>query len=250
VISRAEVAEWAERFGVAPEQIQRDHLISHVLAALGAEADAETTFYGGTALCRSYLDGSRLSEDVDLLHPSPAECLALLAELLPRTLQREFPDLDWMPRESRAGSARANVGTRGLTPIRLEISRFGPDQRAWRYEPTAISLRYSDTPGVSTLSCPTVATFAAMKSLAWYDRHTPRDLFDLAGLSDIGALNAEAEELLRSAAGHGYLAVEFTTIPGPTVAAWDTELGAQVGELPSPEACAARVLRSIRQPHS
>ena len=55
MISRAELAEWAERFGVAAEQIQRDHLISHVLAALSLEADVGTMFYGGTALCRSYL---------------------------------------------------------------------------------------------------------------------------------------------------------------------------------------------------
>ena len=232
VISRAELAEWAERFGVAAEQIQRDHLISHVLAALSNEADAGTMFYGGTALCRSYLDGTRLSEDVDLLHPEPAKRLMTLAKLLPQALRREFPDLEWTEGGGRAGAAAAYLGLAGLTPIKLEIDRFGPDERQWTFMPTEFSLRYADAPSTATLWSPDLATFAAMKMLAWYDRHAPRDLFDLAGLSDLGALTEDSEQLLRSAAGYRFLEVEFTTIPG-SVAAVVEDRARRAGRRPS-----------------
>lgn len=250
MIDRQELTDWAARFGVATDQVQRDYLISHVLAALGAETDAEYRFYGGTALCRSYLDGARLSEDIDLLHPRPAEGLDQLEQHVSRAMQREVPDLEWTADERRTGGSGANLRAPGTSPIRLDIGRLGPDHRVWEFEPTDISLRYSDLPPNTVLMCPTLNTFAAMKALAWYDRHTPRDLFDLAGLSDLGALNAQSETLLRRAAGVRFLEVEFDDIPGSVSSAWITELGAQVGALPTPEASAARVLRTVRLLHS
>jgi predicted nucleotidyltransferase component of viral defense system len=43
----------AETFGVDDAQVRRDHLISHLLAAISAEAAEEIVFFGGTALARS-----------------------------------------------------------------------------------------------------------------------------------------------------------------------------------------------------
>jgi predicted nucleotidyltransferase len=43
-------------------------------------------------------------------------------------------------------------------------------------------LRYSDLPESAELRVPTPSGFAAMKLMAWFDRHTPRDLYDLAAL--------------------------------------------------------------------
>jgi predicted nucleotidyltransferase component of viral defense system len=57
-----ERAAFAERFGVADEQVDRDHLISHVLALLAAHLPGEVVFFGGTALARSHLPDGRLSE--------------------------------------------------------------------------------------------------------------------------------------------------------------------------------------------
>jgi predicted nucleotidyltransferase component of viral defense system len=245
MINRAELARWAAVFEVTTEQVRRDHLISHVLAAVADDAEAETVFYGGTALCRSFLDNTRLSEDVDLLHPRPPERIAALANVVPRALRREFPDLEWSTDTGSGTRATARISARGLTPIRLDIRGLGADHRAWKFVPTNISLRYTDLPEVAALECPTLATFAAMKLLAWYDRHAPRDLFDLAGLADLGALTEEAVELLRAAVGYGFLEVEFRTLPGATLAAWDAELGAQVGELPTAQSCAARVIRGL-----
>jgi hypothetical protein len=43
----------AETFGVDESQVLRDHLISHLLAAISAEAAEQIVFFGGTALARS-----------------------------------------------------------------------------------------------------------------------------------------------------------------------------------------------------
>src|SRR6478609_1291335 len=95
MITRTEIGEWAQRFGVTAPQIARDHFVSHVLDALAA-LHPDVRFFGGTALCRTYLEGTRLSEDVDLLHPDPRAFLAWLADELPPALRREFPDTTWV----------------------------------------------------------------------------------------------------------------------------------------------------------
>lgn len=70
--------EHAARLGLPEAQVRRDILISHVLHALPQliSSDAEVVFFGGTALCRTRLDGFRLSEDIDLLTDRPRELLA------------------------------------------------------------------------------------------------------------------------------------------------------------------------------
>ena len=65
-LDQQQAAEIAEQFGVAYEQVRRDHLISLALAALAPLRD-RLVFFGGTALARSYLPAGRLSEDIDLL---------------------------------------------------------------------------------------------------------------------------------------------------------------------------------------
>ncbi|MGI8878923.1 MAG: nucleotidyl transferase AbiEii/AbiGii toxin family protein [Jatrophihabitans sp.] len=65
-LRRDVAASVAQQFGVALEQVHRDHLISSILAALQAHAD-ELIFFGGTALARTCLPSGRLSEDIDLI---------------------------------------------------------------------------------------------------------------------------------------------------------------------------------------
>lgn len=80
----------AEQFGVATEQVERDHLISHLLAFLSRDFGDRIHFIGGTALARTYLPDGRLSEDIDLIavgdrKPIAAELDAALPCALART---------------------------------------------------------------------------------------------------------------------------------------------------------------------
>jgi predicted nucleotidyltransferase component of viral defense system len=66
MLDSAERRLFADTFQVADEQVARDHLISHTLAAI-ASLGLSLVFYGGTALARTHLPTFRLSEDIDLL---------------------------------------------------------------------------------------------------------------------------------------------------------------------------------------
>jgi predicted nucleotidyltransferase component of viral defense system len=67
-VNRDEREEIARRFGVAPQQVERDHLISHLLAVLSANFGDRVQFIGGTALARTHLPEGRLTRSP----PNPA----------------------------------------------------------------------------------------------------------------------------------------------------------------------------------
>ena len=78
-----------------------------------------------------------------------------------------------------------------------------------------MQLRYPDLPETQTLQCPTLTTFAAMKLAAWFDRHAPRDLFDLAGLAGLGVLHdPEVHRIFREKMGVGVVASNFNASLG------------------------------------
>lgn len=84
----------AEQFGVARAQVRRDHLISHLLAALSAHAADQVVFFGGTALSRTFAPAGRLSEDIDLIAVQGRRTAAeLVADCLVRGTRREYPGL-------------------------------------------------------------------------------------------------------------------------------------------------------------
>jgi hypothetical protein len=227
---------------VSTAQIDRDHFISHVLSAL-SDLDPATRFFGGTALCRTYLVHSRLSEDIDLLHPDPRSFLAALAVALPTKLRREFPGTSSSEMVSEGDGYAYRLGPPELTPIKVYAGRDGHNTRAWEFTRTEVVLRYRDLPDTTVFECPTPVTFAAMKLAAWSDRHAPRDLFDLSGLAEVGILgDPAAERMYRAKLGTGIIGAEFERVSVSTARSWESELAAQVGELPDVQSC----LRGVR----
>ncbi len=83
-----EAAAVAREFGVAGEQVRRDHLISHLLGALSRTAADQVVLFGGTALARTHLVDGRLSEDIDLLATGDRKPIAAA---LSRALRRSAP---------------------------------------------------------------------------------------------------------------------------------------------------------------
>ena len=245
MIGASEVEEWARRFGVSPAQISRDHFISHVLRALG-ELHPDVRFFGGTALCRTYLDPSRISEDIDLLHPCPRELLTTLREKLPKAIRREFPNAVWSDVFSEGDGLACMLRPPDLDAIKVYAGRDGPDTAAWEFIPTRVRLRYGDLPQDQVLECPTAPTFAAMKLAAWSDRRAPRDLFDLAGLAALGTLeDPDVHRIFQAKMGVEIIMSDFSRVPRHTASAWHTELAAQVGELPSVEDCLDQVRAAL-----
>jgi predicted nucleotidyltransferase component of viral defense system len=67
MLTESERQNVKETFGADDAQVERDHLISHVLAAISDDLGDRIRFFGGTALARTYVTQGRLSEDVDLI---------------------------------------------------------------------------------------------------------------------------------------------------------------------------------------
>ncbi|GEA89795.1 nucleotidyl transferase AbiEii/AbiGii toxin family protein [Cellulomonas cellasea] len=191
-----ELVSVAERFGVADEQVQRDHAISHMLAALARTAADHVVFFGGTALSRTHLMNLRLSEDIDLIAigPRTEAARAVTNAFDAGPVRRELGRITWRPDLGVArGSAAAVAITATGHAVKVQLLS-GQGYPSWPSELVPIQQRYSDVPAAS-LRVLTRDAFAASKLSAWIDRRTSRDLYDLWAMVGAGMITTGAADL-------------------------------------------------------
>lgn len=225
-------------FGASLSQVQKDHAISHVLFAL-SNFKTELVFYGGTGLARTFLDGGRLSEDIDIFTSNRMD-LNLELDTIPGLIIQDFPQAYWATKPSQItepGKALL-VCQQG---VQIEVQAISAQGRRWNEIPTALSeiqLRYSDVPRIK-LRVPTFDGFSAMKLTAWFERATSRDLFDLEGLAHLAPVSAVTRKLVVELLG-------FTLTPGMldrrVVGNWQYDLAHQTRLEITEEQALARVL--------
>ena len=182
---------------------------------------------GGTALARTHLPHGRLSEDLDLYAvPRRSDVVAEVEKVLADGVRREYGRLTWDPPLSAVRDVDPAVlhTNDGLT-VRVQL--LDPSHHpAWPTERCRLVQRYSDAPP-ATLVVPTLPAFAAAKTAAWHDRHTPRDLYDLWGLARLGALEVQAADLFATHGPIGRPPQPWMFTDPPTSRSWATELGGQ-----------------------
>jgi predicted nucleotidyltransferase component of viral defense system len=214
MLSAQDRAVVAERFGADESQIERDHIISHLLAGLSQVVGDDVVFFGGTALSRTHLPAGRLSEDIDLYTRGNRGAVAgELTTRWPSTVRREYPRLSWRSRleDVRDAEPALLVAENGAT-VRVQLLKADATYLRWPTEKRPIETRYSDV-DPAELIVPTLPAFVAMKGAAWRSRHTARDLFDLAALADCGWIDEEAVVLLRDVTGVPLVSVELERLP-------------------------------------
>ena len=219
--------EIARRFGVAPEQVERDHLISHLLAFLGDNFGERIQFIGGTALARTHLPDGRLSEDVDLIARDDRRAVAAdLDAALPRALARTHGRLTLDPSLTGVADVDAAIlRSAGGISVRIQLLS-SRDRVLWPTERRNLEQRYYDVPAAE-LIVPTLPAFAASKTSTWADRRAPRDLWDLWALSRIGAIDAAALELYRRFGPTNQSPGDYVFRRAPSDAQWQTQLAGQ-----------------------
>lgn len=215
------------QFGVSEEQVRRDHVISHILAALSRHHRDEIIFFGGTALSRTHLVDERLSEDVDLIAIDHRDDLAnVLISEIDMALQRTHGRLSWTPGWSpNADMDPAVVITPDGIATRIQLLR-GEHYELWPTEMRVIEQRYRDAPP-ATLRVPTLASFAGLKMAAWVDRGAARDLYDLWALDEVGALDAESAALFASHGPTSGRPRSWMFKHSPSAEQWQSQLGGQ-----------------------
>lgn len=225
VLADSDLSRVIERFGVSADQVRRDHLISHVLAAVAAVPGF--VFLGGTALTRTVLPDLRLSEDIDLIAPDPrGEAAQALEVSIDRALARSFGEVAWAPRPSETRHPHTAVL---LVAERLSVQVQVLDPVGYPAWPTTlrrVDQRYADAPS-ARLRVLTEAAFAASKLDAWLNRRAARDLYDLWALARSGHITPEAADLVTSL-------TSWTTLPSraewgsaPEERQWQLDLGHQ-----------------------
>lgn len=67
-----------------------------------------------------------------------------------------------------------------------------------------------------------------------------------AGLAELPNLDlGQTQVILQRKLGYGFVAAELQRVPRPTREAWETELAAQVGALPTADECLTRAARTF-----
>ncbi|WP_405149678.1 nucleotidyl transferase AbiEii/AbiGii toxin family protein [Nocardia salmonicida] len=217
----------AVQFGVSPEQVERDHLISHLLAAISERFGERLYFIGGTALARTHLVSGRLSEDIDLVALDNRTVLA--AELdasLPRSVARSYGRLEWAPSLSTVpdtGAAHLRSASGVSVKIQLLSARGRP---VWPTELRDLEQRYTDV-APAELLVPTLPAFVAGKTVTWHDRHASRDLWDLWALNGVGAIDDTAGELYRRFGPTNRLPAPQVFDRAPNEDDWNAQLAGQ-----------------------
>jgi predicted nucleotidyltransferase component of viral defense system len=241
VLGGDQLRRWVDHFGTSQAQVERDHLISHLLLRLPALLP-DATFFGGTALCRTHLPDWRLSEDIDLLVDDPAAARTTLERGLRRAMRRDFPALatHW---SIIGGTTNAQIETDGLV-VRLQLVVRDAGYRRYPTWPTPVVLRYEDLPPSVVLSCPTMDGAAAMKLVAWTERAAARDLCDLFGFADMRLLAGEALVIARQAAWP-VQPHHFDDAHLPSADAWNAALRHQMARVPDREQALDRVRETV-----
>ena len=240
MIDDREVRSRAEALGVTEAQIRRDHLLSHLIAALPHLP--EVAFVGGTALNRTHLLDRRLSEDLDLYLTEENISADGLFDCLVSTNRREFPDLEAAARRRQADVATATLRSSGNV-VRVQVISRRHEWSLLPFDPTAVSLFYTDLPDAVTLPVPTRAAFTALKLTAYVERRSPRDLYDLDGLLIRGRLARGTTDFVRNLLGRDMTLQELPEPPSQDE--WETELGHQVRTLDPPAEAYGRVVSAL-----
>ncbi|MHC9293763.1 nucleotidyl transferase AbiEii/AbiGii toxin family protein [Mycobacterium sp. LTG2003] len=217
----------ATQFGVSAEQVERDHLISHLLGFLSHNFGDRIHFIGGTALARTHLPDGRLSEDIDLIAVGNRKDVAHeLDSALPRAVARTHGRLTVEP-ALRATADTFPVVLRPADgrPVRLQLLS-ARDRTVWPTERRRLVQRYADAPPAELL-VPTLHAFAASKTATWADRHAARDLWDLWALSRLGAIDAVAAGLFRRYGPTNKNPMPHMFNTAPSDVDWQSQLASQ-----------------------
>ncbi len=225
VLDDSERLEIESRFGVDSDQVLRDHVISHVLAAIASAGTDDIIFFGGTALSRTHLLDLRLSEDIDLIALGDRRAVGdRIESAVARQLQRTLGAVQFTPRLRDTRHPEPSVMQVGDVRVQIQLltAEGYPD---WPTEIIEIEQRYRDA-STARLRVLTAAAFVAAKLSSWSDRLAPRDLYDLWAMAEGGMINGDAVRLFGRVGPFTSAAkVSFAVIPSE--AEWNAALGHQ-----------------------
>lgn len=198
MISRVDLVERVQEWGLREDVVEKDYVIGWLLWAIGAvpRLSLGWAFKGGTCLKKCYLETYRFSEDLDftVLPGGPLEAdelVAILKDVFGRIYDQagiDFRDRAPFVRMRPDGnSAEVRVYYRGprnapqVAGIKLDLTRSELVVQPTILRP--ISHPYPDQlPPPATVRCYGFEEVFAEKLRAMGERSRPRDLYDIVNL--------------------------------------------------------------------
>jgi uncharacterized protein len=181
VISKGAITARANAERLPAQTIERDYVLSHLCAEIGARGDERLVFKGGTLLRLCYFDDYRYSADLDfsaVAGLSGEEALAAVAEAAKACRRRvELPTLEIANVDG--GTAWVSfIGPLGAKPrtIKLDIS---DDELVETHRPLSLHRRWPDLPEEASVEGYALDDVAAEKLRCIAERQQCRDLFDI-----------------------------------------------------------------------
>jgi uncharacterized protein len=191
VIPRSQLTKIADAHGVDAKTVERDYVLTHIIAAVGRHsADEGLVFKGGTALRLCYFEDYRYSADLDFSLVAGAErqsTLEAIEQALASVVEQiELPSLalaangEGVEYEGPLGRPRS---------VKLDIAA---DELVEDTTSRPLITRYGDQ-SVGEIHAYTLKEIAAEKLRCVIQRLQARDLFDLNEL--LGLSEIDLEEL-------------------------------------------------------
>jgi len=260
VIAKGIITKRANTEQMPAQTIERDYVLTHLCADIGALNDPRLVFKGGTLLRLCYFLSYRYSADLDFSVVdglARTEASAIIAAAVTACRQRlELPLLD-LSTDDGPTAWVTYVGPLTAQPRRLKLD-ISDTELVETHRLVALHARWPDMPETATIEGYTLNEVAAEKLRCIAERVQCRDLYDLHELLDGDHIDPlDAWELyLRKATndlGHG----KQRTPPREWAAAltrrldayrqrWEGELGDYIpGEIPSFGAIERRVKRRL-----
>lgn len=142
----------------------------------------EIYFFGGTAINRTHISSGRLSEDIGLIAiDSLKDVLRQITPVVEDDLRRSHGRVSWSPDFAVADVIPAAAVTPDGVAVKIQVlSRSGYPN--WPNEFREISQHFPSVKA-ARLRVSTLPAAIAWKTVAWPDRRTSRDLYDLYSLA-------------------------------------------------------------------
>lgn len=192
VITKGLITQRANDERLPAQTIERDYVLAHLCADIGAIGDARLVFKGGTLLRLCYFEGYRYSADLDFsavdgLTVDAARALVDTAIGACRA-RLELPVLELTDADG-APPWVTYVGPLGAKPRKLKLDISGDEPVSSRTR-VALQRRWPDLPDDAAIDAYTLDEVSAEKVRCIAERLQCRDLYDMHELLDGGHVHA------------------------------------------------------------
>lgn len=252
MITLDRITQQADKDGVDADVVERDYVLTHILASLSSHTDPDIfQFKGGTSLRLCYFHDYRYSADIDL-NLLPDVSLERAREVLGEIVERARQTAD-LPHLELIGDPVTGIDfigpkqTRRPRPIKLDITT---DELVVDYSTAQpLLLRYEDQPHSPPIRVYGLGETAAEKLRCVMQRLLCRDLYDIWFLFENGGVDAEEikPDFQAKAAHRGYesddFGQQFEHRLEQYARRWEAELSPYVDSVPHVDQVAREVSR-------